>query len=228
MNQLDISQVPAEQRLEKLSSAFDALDESAELVVSCDASFLGLLREFQQKYWGKYDWLPLISGPSAWKGKIFKRKASGIASETIYNFMERDHARCDQLYADGEAAILDNNMALGKELLASFDLCMRRHFAMEELFFFPAFEERTGMTQGPTSVMRMEHEQMRQVLGQMKTALAVDDSETVLGAGETILILLQQHNTKEENMLYPMGDGHISDIAEAMLKKMQLIDVEQL
>ena len=37
------------------------------------------------------------------------------------------------------------------------------HFDMEEKLCFQ-FEEVTGMTQGPTMIMRMEHDQMRQLL----------------------------------------------------------------
>ena len=33
---------------------------------------------------------------------------------------------------------------------------------------FPIFEEVTGMTQGPTMVMRMEHSQMRGILEDLK------------------------------------------------------------
>ena len=79
------------------------------------------------------------------------------------------------------------------------------------------------MTGGPTQVMRMEHEQMRNVLRQMDGALDSDDFDTALGAGETMLILMQQHNMKEEGMLYPMADSHISEISEDMLKTMQLL-----
>ena len=41
---------------------------------------------------------------------------------------------------------------------------MLRHFEMEEAVLFPAFEEATGMTQGPTMVMHAEHVQMKGVL----------------------------------------------------------------
>jgi len=168
-------------------------------------------------------WQPLVYGPSEWKGKIKKEKTS--VKTSIKEFMQKDHAVCDHLYADCEAALLDGNTESGKELLLSFNLCMKRHFAMEEEIFFPAFEERTGMTQGPTHVMRLEHQQMKNVLSQMQNAIETNDVDTVLGAGDTLLILLQQHNMKEENMLYPMGDSHISDISEDLLKKMQLIEV---
>lgn len=81
---------------------------------------------------------------------------------------------------------------------------------------FPAFENATGMRQGPTQVMRMEHGQMRALVGQMEAALAARDGEGYAGAAETLLILMQQHNMKEENILYPMCDQSLAGQVEAI------------
>ena len=48
-----------------------------------------------------------------------------------------------------------------------FQDALLHHFAMEEEVMFPAFEARTGMTQGPTAVMRSEHRQMTDLLNRM-------------------------------------------------------------
>jgi len=223
MNQVDISQIADEKKLETIINSYKTLNEGEELILVNSESLLSLIENFQNQFWGEYDWQPLASGPELWKGKIIKRNSDDVISESIKHFMEIDHSRCDQLYADGEAAFLDDQVQEGKDLIEAFVLNMGRHFDMEEEIFFPAFEERTGMTQGPTQVMRMEHQQMRNILIQMKDAVTADDSETVLSAGETLLILMQQHNMKEEGMLYPMADGQISDISESLLKRMQLI-----
>jgi hemerythrin-like domain-containing protein len=78
---------------------------------------------------------------------------------------------------------------------------------MEEEVLFPAFEAATGMTDsGPTFVMRMEHDQMRGLLDQMGAALERGDQNALLDQGDTLLMLIQQHNQKEEGMLYPMSE----------------------
>ena len=130
--------------------------------------------------------------------------------QTINEYMAADHARCDQLYADGEAELLSGSFEKGREQMLAFEAGMRRHFEMEEAILFPAFEEATGMTQGPTMVMRAEHVQMNGVLAQIKESLEIDDPDTTLGAGETLLMLIQQHNMKEEGMLYPMVDQQLT------------------
>jgi hemerythrin-like domain-containing protein len=97
---------------------------------------------------------------------------------------------------------------------------MVRHLAMEEEVLFPAFEARTGMRSGPTEVMRMEHAQMRDLLRDMADAVAAGNQGRFLGLSETLNMLMQQHNLKEENMLYPMSDqvlaGERDDLVRAM------------
>lgn len=121
-------------------------------------------------------------------------------------FFAGDHRHCDNEWAAVEAAVdaADNDRAAA--CWKRFDAAMRRHFAMEEEVLFPAFEDATGMRGGPTQVMRMEHAQMLGVLEQMAAAAAEGDFETLVDHGDTLLMLIQQHNVKEEGMLYPMAD----------------------
>ena len=72
---------------------------------------------------------------------------------------------------------------------------------------FPAFEAATGMTEaGPTFVMRAEHVQMRALLGRMQDAMERGNLRELLDQGDSLLILIGQHNQKEERMLYPLAE----------------------
>jgi iron-sulfur cluster repair protein YtfE (RIC family) len=86
---------------------------------------------------------------------------------------------------------------------------------------FPAFEQASGNTMGPTRVMRLEHRQMRETLAEMDGALASGDLEDFLGQAETLLILMQQHNIKEEQILYPMCDRFLGGAVESVLQAMR-------
>ena len=48
--------------------------------------------------------------------------------QTISEFMAADHSRCDQLYADGESALLAEKFEVGWEYISAFDLAIRRAF----------------------------------------------------------------------------------------------------
>lgn len=120
------------------------------------------------------------------------------------------HKHCDEIFADAEAACANGDWVAGATAFADFAGQLETHFKSEEEVLFPAFESATGMVSGPTEVMRGEHRQMRELLAQMKQALDERDGDGFGGTAETLLIMMQQHNMKEENILYPMCDQHLS------------------
>jgi len=71
-------------------------------------------------------------------------------------------------------------------------------------------------------VMRGEHVQMRELLDAARDALAAKDADDYSGNAETLLIMMQQHNMKEENVLYPMCDQHLVDQVEALIPRLQV------
>ena len=77
------------------------------------------------------------------------------------------------------------------------------------------------MTQGPTQVMRGEHADMRATLAQLRAALASHDLDEFGGEAETLLIMMQQHNMKEENILYPMCDQHLAGETPELLARLE-------
>ena len=116
------------------------------------------------------------------------------------------HKHCDDLFVDAEAAVAAKNWENARVRVDLFSSVLETHFRTEEEALFPAFEAATGMAGGPTQVMRYEHAQMRDLLDQMRAAGDKRDDGAFAGAAETLLILMQQHNMKEENILYPMCD----------------------
>lgn len=145
-------------------------------------------------------------------------------ADTIHGHLGQDHKRCDTLYSESEALVADGQWEAAAERFRSFHDAMERHFLMEEEVFFPRFEKKTGMTGGPTQVMRMEHLQMRQVMGQMENDLEKKDRAHFLGLGETFMILMQQHNMKEEQILYAMGDRVFGAEAPALIADMEAVE----
>lgn len=124
----------------------------------------------------------------------------------ISQYMTQEHRACDGIFAAAEEAVNDQNWDEANTQFANFEKAMERHLGMEEETLFPEFEQVTGNTSGPTQMMRMEHQQMRDLIQQMRVALASQDTDTYLGLSETLLVMMQQHNVKEEQILYPMTD----------------------
>ena len=141
--------------------------------------------------------------------------------ETIRDCLSGDHRACDTAFAATEQAVAAGNWPAARAAFETLRNAMLAHLAAEEEILFPAFEARTGMTMGPTRVMRAEHEQMRELLAAAGEALAAQDAEDYAGNAETLLILTQQHNMKEENVLYPMCDQHLAAEAAALVKRLE-------
>lgn len=127
-------------------------------------------------------------------------------------YLTKDHRDCDELWATVESAADGDDLPATREAFAAFDRALRRHLDFEESVLFPALEEATGMRGGPTAVMRMEHDQMRRILATMASALEGGDASAVLDHGDTLLMLIQQHNSKEEHVLYPLSDARIGHL----------------
>lgn len=140
---------------------------------------------------------------------------------TIRTFMTDDHRRCDDFFAEAEQAIGKQQLDAARAAFGHFRQSILAHFASEEKTLFPTFEAKTGITMGPTQVMRMEHEQMRALLGDAQAAIDSGNTDDYLGIADTLLIMMQQHNMKEENVLYPMCDQHLAAEAPAVLERLE-------
>jgi hemerythrin-like domain-containing protein len=120
----------------------------------------------------------------------------------------------------------NDSLADAKELTQEFVADMERHFQREERVMFPEFETKTGMLNGPTEMMRQEHTQMRNLMAKLMEAIENDDKDKFFGLSETLMILLQQHNMKEEQMLYTMAQQHLSADAQRIVAMMDSLIVE--
>lgn len=132
---------------------------------------------------------------------------SGVLSATL----ERAHHEID---SGIEAFIekLDGDCVQPEPLSAALD-ALRRHIYLEEAILFPPIRE-LGMTM-PIFVMMREHGEMWRTMGVL-TDLLVEgaDREQLRDTCLRLLDRLEQHNAKEEPIIYPHADtdlpAHVS------------------
>jgi hemerythrin-like domain-containing protein len=144
---------------------------------------------------------------------------------TIKEYLTADHSRCDEFFAIMEDKA-NTSIADAKSAFEEFAQATERHFQMEERVMFVEFEAKTGMTEGPTAMMRHEHAQMRNLIKQMGEAIESEDKDKFFGLSETLMILMQQHNMKEEQMLYTMAQQHLSAESPRVVDMMESMIVE--
>lgn len=138
--------------------------------------------------------------------------------------LSREHRHCDDLLISTELGIRQQDWETAALRYQEFSDATLRHFTAEERILFPAFEQATGSTAGPTSVMRSEHQQIREILASLDTALAGRNAEDFYGLADTLNIMLQQHNMKEEGILYPMAERMLPQLSDDLLEAMNHMD----
>jgi hemerythrin-like domain-containing protein len=144
----------------------------------------------------------------------------------ISQYMKQEHRECDTHFAEAEQAAASGDWAKAEESFLTFSNDTLRHFKKEEEELFPAFEAQTGSSEGPTQVMRYEHEQVKGLIGKLAEALESQDKDAYLSLCESMMILLQQHNMKEEQMLYAMCDRVLPpETKECTLENMKKVEL---
>lgn len=139
----------------------------------------------------------------------------------IGTFLERDHGEIDRLFDEFQEAKNTGSVA-PRASFREFDDRLRRHIDWEEEFLFPVFERRTDeQVEGrPTVIMRHEHEQIRMYLGLISNALERDEAPRAYE--DALLTTLQEHNRKEETLLYPWFDRELTEEeTEAVLREIK-------
>ena len=139
----------------------------------------------------------------------------------IREYMTNDHRECDEIFAKVEELVGKKDFEAAKEAFKSFKERTLHHFKQEEEFLFVEFTKATGMVGGPVEVMTYEHNQMRAIFENMQNALDSGNANEFFGFGESMMILLQQHNMKEEQMLYNMIQMHLDSRNDQIVQQLQ-------
>ena len=146
---------------------------------------------------------------------------------SISDFMVSDHRRCDDALARAAQAGTAGDWSAASAAFETFHAAITRHIAAEEHVLFPAFERATGRSSlgGPTEIMRVEHEQLRELFDWMTRVLASREADLYRELHEALFALLLQHNVKEERMMYPMLDRALAEQAGELVGRCRELGV---
>ena len=151
--------------------------------------------------------------------------AMGASARTVSDFLGADHRRLEAILSTVEALGESGDFVAAAARFTDFARGLSRHIDMEETVLFPFFEERTGMTNGPTAVMRGEHVEIRRLLETLASALEASDAPAFRAADRRLHEILTAHDHKEERVLYPLSDRAAGDERERdeLVRKMLAI-----
>lgn len=126
---------------------------------------------------------------------------------TVTEYMSEDHQAIDRLLAAAARAASAGDRADAEVQFAAYEERLKRHVRLEEELLFPLFAVRTGISGGPTSVLREEHEELRRVLAEAREAAVSMPAfaEALTGLGR----MVGEHCVREERVLFPMLDRQL-------------------
>ena len=136
-------------------------------------------------------------------------------------FMIQDHRDCDSVFSDAEKLVESGDWSGAKEAFLVFKKDMLTHFGMEEEIIFPEFNQKSGGGCNPTGVMLMEHDQMKRLLGILESKIDAQDKDSFFGSSDTLMMVLQQHNLKEEQIMYNLALDALSGEQGEILQRVQ-------
>lgn len=137
-----------------------------------------------------------------------------MESETLGAALEREHREIDggiEAFIEG----LPAGKAETEPLVRAMD-GLRRHIYLEEEFLFPPLRAAGMMV--PLFVMVRQHGELWDAMRALDALLAANaDADTLREACRGLLDLLDQHNSKEEPIIYPQADKKLDAAASAQL-----------
>ncbi|GAA7766559.1 MAG: hemerythrin [Burkholderiaceae bacterium] len=131
---------------------------------------------------------------------------------TTITTLVRQHRDCDEAIEQVEACVRAKDWDAAAGAFARLESALQGNFSTEEQRLFPAFEQAVGFSNGPTAVMRHEHDEVRGLLDNAREWLELKDVAALAAELDTLVVLLQQHNVKEENVLFPMCQAQVKGL----------------
>ena len=141
--------------------------------------------------------------------------------QSVTAYLGWDHDRLEDALRSVSTAVGKGWLREARAGYEAFEPGLLRHFRIEEELLFPVFEARSGLD-GPTSVMRDEHRQVRTVLDRMRRALEESDARGYVDGLCLFQSMLSGHNAREEHILYPALDRLLlAPECERLLERLQ-------
>jgi iron-sulfur cluster repair protein YtfE (RIC family) len=141
-----------------------------------------------------------------------------MSTNLIAQYFQADHARLDAAFSSFRS-LKEESFPQAKQYFKLFLRGLKRHIVWEEDVLFPLFEKKSGMKEsGPTMVMREEHRRIGALLERIHDKVRNADPSSY-DDEEMLMEILEAHNLKEEEVLYPAIDqiATESEVAAAFL-----------
>lgn len=220
---LDGREIPTATGLDTILERLNALEPGSGLVLIAPHDPDELLRKLVDDFPMRFEFAPLQSGPTEWRVNVRRRPEE--SPRNVFSYLAWDHDRLDAILESARAGVESELWEDARGRIAEFREGLFRHIAIEENVLFPVFEDATGIREeGPTSVMRHEHADIKEAVEGMAASIDEQSTDGFERCHANLLGVLVEHNMKEENILYPATDRAVDDVARNRLVEALLLD----
>lgn len=139
-----------------------------------------------------------------------------MSASTVTACFAAAHHRLDRLVAEVSDSVSGSDLRAARFYFKELARHLRSHLYFEETFMFPLLEMACGAN-GPMCVLRREHEEIESRLGGLQASLFLGSLADVRAELAALVATLENHNGREERVLYPMIDRELDDHARGDL-----------
>lgn len=135
-----------------------------------------------------------------------------------------DHRHYETLLGECEEAVRAADWPRAARLLRDLIALLKGHFLAEEQVLFPAYEDLVHSPECPTTHLRGEHDQMRDLLRAISLALQQQQAEQTLQAFLRLQQIMERHHEKEEEIFLPMAGHALLEKREEVMERLKRLD----
>jgi len=139
---------------------------------------------------------------------------------TISSALSDYHNECNSVVRALSSAVKSGDWDRVSEGFLTLREAMAAHFSVEESVVFPAYEARTGHSNGPTRVLRAEHGWLRTLAERLHHALDCRDADLCTTLVARISVTLRGHQEKEARLMHPMLDEVLGTQSQGILDQL--------
>ena len=130
------------------------------------------------------------------------------------------HKVLKEVFLQHQEALLDGNLVRAEERLAEFERRLLHHIWEEETLLLPIYERAGAIPGGPPVLFTGEHKRMQELLAGFRQTLSSLEQDPdsrkrgilwLLDRQATFKNLMEHHDQRETNILYPALDRVTSD-----------------
>jgi len=143
------------------------------------------------------------------------------------NWLEHEHYLYEDLMTLCQDAVEREDWGTADQLFKQLVSSLKRHMALEEEVLYPAYEADPHAPQGPTTALRLEHDQIVRLVSDMAQVIKSRGSEHVLDCLVHLENQMIKHHEKEEDIFLPMASHILDAKREEILRKLADFDASK-